>query len=64
MCIKKTDVRELIEKAKGSLKEGDPSYSLLESYIKAAEDMLPDIKGTLNSAQKEIYDRLEVAVGP
>jgi len=64
MSIKKIDVRELIEKAKGSLKEGEPSYQILESYIKAAENMIPDIKGKLNSAQKEIYDRLEAAVGP
>jgi hypothetical protein len=64
MCIKKTDVKDLIAKAKGLLDEGDPSYELLLSYIKDTEDMLPNIKGSLTSAQKEIYDRLEVAVGP
>lgn len=64
MNIKKRDVKDLIEKAKGVLDEGDSSYSILENYIKDAEKMLPDIKGKLTSAQKEIYDRLEVAVGP
>jgi len=64
MVIRKKDVKALIERAKQSLNEDDPSYLLLQSYIKAAEDMLPDIKGTLNSAQQEVYDRLEIAVGP
>lgn len=64
MSIKRRDVKDLIKKAKGYLKEDDPSFSLLVSYIKDAEDMLLDIKGNLTSAQKEIYDRLDVAVGP
>jgi hypothetical protein len=64
MAVDKTDVETLIAKAKGVLNEGDPSYELLLSYIKRAEDMLPDIKGNLTSAQKEVYNVLEVAVGP
>lgn len=64
MCLKKIDVKVLIQKAKGSLRKDDPSYEMLNEYINDAEKMLPDIKGELNSKQKEIYKNLEVAVGP
>lgn len=64
MCLKKIDVKVLIKKAKGSLKEDDPGYEVLNEYINDAEKMLPDIKGELNSKQKEIYKNLEIAVGP
>ncbi len=64
MGVNKNDLKDLIKKAKKSLHEGDLSYDLLESYIKEAENMLPDIKGKLNSMQREIYDKLEAAVGP
>ena len=63
MNIKMIDVKSLIERAKRNLDKDDPSYQILKSYIKDAEKMLPDIKGKLTSAQKEIYDRLEAAVG-
>lgn len=65
MCTQKKDVRELIHKAKGSLKkEDESSCQILQSYIHDAENILPYINGTLDSAQQEIYDRLEAAVGP
>lgn len=64
MCLNKQDVKDLIKKAKGSLKKDDPSYPILESYIQDVQNMLPDIKGNLNSVQEEIYNKLEVAVGP
>lgn len=64
MCLKKIDVKVLIKKAKDSLRKDDPSYEMLNEYINATEKMLPEIKGELNSKQKEIYKNLEVAVGP
>ena len=65
--MKKKDMKDLIEKAKGSLKnmgEDDPSYEILNGYVKEAENTLSDIKGKLTSFQKEVYKKLEVAVGP
>jgi len=64
MSIEKNDVEALIQRAMGYLDHEDSSYPLLVKYIKDAEEMIPDIKGKLTSAQKEVYDRLEVAVGP
>ena len=53
-----------MERAKGSLKKDDPSSEILEKYISEAEKELKNVRGKLTSAQKEIYDRLEAAVGP
>ncbi len=63
--IDKNDFENLIERAKSALgnnDEGVHSYSLLEVYIREAENVLLDIEGPLNATQQEIYDRLEVAV--
>ncbi len=65
--MKKRDMKDLIEKAKGFLKnmgEDDPSYEILNGYIKEAENTLSDIKGNFTSSQEEVYKKLEAAVGP
>lgn len=52
MCYKKKDFRNLIARAKEVRKgtdEDDPSCSLLDNYIKAAEDVLPEIKKNATS---------------
>jgi hypothetical protein len=64
MCVNKTDAENLIKKAKGSLKEGDPSFDLLSGYIDIAEKMLSDVDGKLTPQQQEVYKDLEAAVGP
>jgi septation ring formation regulator EzrA len=65
--MKKSNLKELIERAQNVLKnmdQGDPSYSIIDSYTKEAEGILPEIKGTFTSSQQEVYEKLEIAIGP
>jgi len=65
--MKKVDLKELIARAKkihGTLSEDDSSFALLDNCIKEAEDILSDIKGELTPHQEEVYQKLEIAVGP
>ena len=64
MCVNKQDFKDLIKKAKGSLKKDDPSFDLLSGYIDIAEKMLSDVDGELTPQQEEVYKDLEAAVGP
>lgn len=65
--MKKSNLKELIERAQNILKgmdQTDPSYSIIDSYTQEAVDILPQIKGEFTSSQQEVYDKLEIAIGP
>ncbi len=66
MDIRKKDVKALLERAEFVLRTMDPmdpGRDLLEYYIFSLKNELPYIKGKLSSSQKELYKRLEIAIG-